>query len=119
MVNEFNLPNREWWGTFYNNILIAYRYDVLIDDTMFFLATKSHSDYLDKCPNDALMYTFIDYCKSLNSCKQLNAGDWNSKASINEFKALFGFEKVDLPLFKKYSPLVYLIKKAKQLIPSS
>lgn len=111
MMNEFSLSNREWWGVYYENNLIAYRYDVLIDNTMFFLATKSHTDYLHTCPNDALMFTFIEYCKDLPDCKELNAGDWNHKSSINEFKELFGFKRVDFPVYKKQNVLINSAKK--------
>ena len=67
---EFALLKREWWGIFYNDSLIAYNYGVLVDDTMFIFTAKSHADFLDKCPNDALLFTFLNYCKSLNSCKK-------------------------------------------------
>ena len=108
---------REWWGVYYKKKLIAYRYDILINDTMYFIATKSHTDFLDNCPNDALMYTFISYCKSLKGCKWLNAGDWNVyKPTINNFKQLFGFEKVDLPIYTKYNPLINIFKKLNSVI---
>ena len=120
MTKEFNLPNREWWGAYYDGILVAYRYDVLIDNAMCFLATKSHSEHLDKCPNDALMFTFIEYCKSLEDCIELNAGDWNeSRQTINRFKELFGFERVDLPMYTKYNPLVIFSKRVNELRKST
>lgn len=116
ITREFALPNREWWGVFYNGKLIAYRNDVLLNDTMYFLTTKSHSEFLDKCPNDALMYTFIDYCQSLDGCRRLNAGDWNEeRETINNFKELFGFQKIDLPVYAHFNPLVKLSKKIKRL----
>ncbi|MBI5739846.1 MAG: hypothetical protein HZA16_03910 [Nitrospirae bacterium] len=120
MIKEFSLPNREWWGVFHNGSLIAYRYAVLIDDTMHFRATKSRTDFLDKCPNDALMYAVLNYCKDNSECRQVSAGPWNaSKYSINKFKEQFGFERVDFPAYAKYSPFIIFVKRLLSLKVSS
>ena len=112
ITKEFNLPKREWWGSFYQGSLIAYNYSVQVDDAMAIYTAKSHTDFLDKCPNDALVYTFLDYCKSLDNCKKIIYGEWSREAgSLNEFKRKYGFERVDFPVYAKYNPLVLLCKK--------
>lgn len=109
MINEFSLPQREWCGVFYKDILIAYLYGYQIDNTMVISATKSHSDFLNKCPNDALLFTFLEYCKSLPGCKKVFFGDYvYAVPSLNEFKKKYGFEKVNLPVYANYNPLVRL-----------
>ena len=112
MTTLFNLPERQWWGTFHEGVLIAYHYAVQIDDTMYHLATKGHANYLDRCPNDALIFTFLDYCRGLGDCSQVHTGDWvEDKPSLNKFKEYFGFEKVDLPVYTWYNPAVRWVRK--------
>ncbi len=108
----FNLSKGDWWGSFYQGTLIAYIYAFQIDDTMLISAAKSHSNNLDKCPNDALLFSLLNYCKNLHDCKKVIFGDWSKDAqSLNEFKMKFGFKKKDLPLYVRYNPAVSLIKK--------
>ena len=112
MTKEFMQPNREWWGAYYEGILISYRYDVLIDDMMYFHVIKSHTDYLNKNANDALMYSFIEYCKTLENCIFINAGEHTPhRPGINAYKESFGFEKIDLPIYRKYNPLARIAKR--------
>ncbi len=111
ITKEFALPKREWWGSYCKGMLIAYFYSVQINDTIFIFAAKSHTDFLNKCPNDALFYTFLDYCKNLETCRQVIFGDWGKNTpTLNEFKQKYGFEKVCLPMYAKYNPLVHIMK---------
>jgi hypothetical protein len=111
MTTEFSLPGREWWGTFHEGSLIAYHYAVHIDDTMYHIATKGHADFLDRCPNDALIFTFLDYCRGLEGCEQVHTGDWcKDKPSLNRFKEYFGFERVDLPVYAWRNPLLRFVR---------
>lgn len=117
LMKEFSLPNREWWGAYFNNSLIAYMYGVLIDDTMYDFTAKSHTDFLDKCPNDALIFTFLEYCKNLTGCNQVIFGDWSKNVpSLNKFKENFGFEKVELPMYVWINPLLNSLKKIKVIV---
>jgi len=111
ILRLFDLPNREWWGAFYRGKLVAYRYAYLIENTMYSDTNKSHSQFLKEKPNDALLFTFIEYCKSIPNCEILRLGDWSkNNQGINEFKMKYGFEKVDLPVYANYNPLIRLAK---------
>lgn len=112
LLKEFSLPFREWWGAYYKETLIAYIYAVPINDTTFIYTAKSHTDHLDKCPNDALIYTFLDYCRGIDSCKQIIYGDWAKDAeSLNKFKEKFGFEKREVPMYEWLNPVIKLFCK--------
>jgi hypothetical protein len=106
---SFAMPQREWWGAYFQGSLIAYFYCLLIEDTMFIEAIKSHTDFLDKRPNDALMFAFLDYCRTLPGDIQVIGGDWcQGKETLNKYKESFGFERVDLPKYIHCHPLVLL-----------
>ncbi|MFB3885574.1 MAG: hypothetical protein ACE144_10125 [Thermodesulfobacteriota bacterium] len=112
MTREFSLPGREWWGAFNHGVLGAYYYAYQIEDTMFISAAKSHSNYLTYCPNDALLFTFIDYCRDRTDCKGVIFGDWSEAvSSLNDFKKKYGFEKTELPVYVRYNPAVRLLKR--------
>jgi hypothetical protein len=117
IIKLFKLSGGEWLGSFYNGALIAYYYTVQIEDTMIIQAAKSHTDFLDRCPNDALLYVFLSNCRNLNDCSTVIFGDWSNDApSLNIFKQKYGFEKTDLPGYVKYNPLVYAIKKVSTIL---
>lgn len=107
IVKLSKLTTGEWWGAFFDNKLIAYVYTFHVDDVVTISAAKSHSDYLDKCPNDALIFTIVDYCKNLPNCRKIDYGDWSTNnPNLNDFKQRFGFEKVDLPIYLNLNPMV-------------
>ena len=109
---EFSLSNREWWGVFFQDKLIAYFYAYMIDHTMFIVTAKSHTDFLDKCPNDCLLFKFLKYCRDLADCRQVIFGDWAPDTpTLNKFKEKYGFKKVDLPVYKKYNPIILSTKR--------
>lgn len=111
ITKEFSLPKREWWGAYYQNSLIAYIYAVPIDETMFIYAAKSITEHLDKCPNDALIFSFLNYCKELPDCNQVMFGDGGPTApGVNLFKEKLGFEEINLPVYTRYNPLVLMYK---------
>lgn len=111
---------KEYWGSFLNGSLIAFMKIFQINDTMIINYAASHTDHLDKCPNDALTCSIIDYCKELHECKKVSYGGWSiDRPSLNAFKQQFGFEKVDLPVYAKYNfdivPVAKKILEIKQL----
>jgi hypothetical protein len=101
MLREYSIPDREWWGVYVDNELVGYFYAYLIGSTMYISATKSHSDYMKLRPNDAWVFSFVEYCRNLPGCDQVVYGDWSPDApTLNEFKEQFGFEKRDLPVYR-------------------
>jgi hypothetical protein len=106
---------KEYWGSFYNDTLIAIMKFYQIDDTVIINYSSSHTDYMDKCPNDALMFSILDYCKQLKDCKKVSYGLWSTdRESLNRFKLKFGFERVDLPVYAKYN--FHIIPVAKKIL---
>ncbi|MBI5739845.1 MAG: hypothetical protein HZA16_03905 [Nitrospirae bacterium] len=105
-IKQFNgdKGKKEYWGSFYKGLLIAYMKVFQINDTMIINYAASHTDHLDKCPNDALTYSIIDCCRELPECRQVSYGAWSTdRPSLNEFKNKFGFAREDLPVYAKYN----------------
>ncbi|RJO60861.1 hypothetical protein C4544_04265 [candidate division WS5 bacterium] len=119
IIKQFNIDKgkKEYWGSFYNGNLIAFMTVVPINGTMMINQGSSHTDHLDKCPNDALRYTFLEYCKTVKECQQVISGLWSdNKPTLNEFKESYGFEKVDLPLYIRDNfPMLRKLLMMKQL----
>lgn len=102
MKNEFQISGREWWGVWYESRLIAYLYAFLIDKTMHISATKSHSDELRQRPNDAVVYSFLEYCRDHDECVEVVFGDVSlDNPSLNQFKEQFGFRRRSIPIYRK------------------
>ncbi|MEW6602337.1 MAG: hypothetical protein AB1499_15300 [Nitrospirota bacterium] len=117
ITKELSQPKREWWGAFNEGRVIAYIYSVQIDDTMFMYTAKSHTEHLEKCPNDALIFTFLNYCRELPDCRQVIFGDGGPTApTVNTFKIRLGFEEILMPVYARYNPLVLACKKGKSYI---
>lgn len=119
IIKEFSLPDRQWWGAFNKGELVAYYYAHQVEGVMFINAAKSHSDFLDTCPNDALLFTFLEHCKNLGDCDRVIFGDWAEDVpSLNAFKEKFGFEKVDLPVYRWVNPLVRIVRTGLERVKS-
>lgn len=105
-IKQFNgdRGKKDYWGSFYNGTLIAYMKVFQIVGTMIINYAASHTDHLDKCPNDALTFSIIDHCKKLPDCQKVSYGGWDKKRpALNKFKENYGFERVDLPVYEKYN----------------
>lgn len=115
LIKQFNIDKgqKEYWGSFYKGKLIAFFTMIQIDDLMIITNGSSHSAYLNKCPNDALRFDFLEYCRKLKDCRKIISGLWSeTKPSLNEFKESFGFERVELPVYARYNlNLVPIAKK--------
>lgn len=106
MRREFAIPGREWWGAFLEGRLLSYYYSYLINGTMIISAAKSDTAYLKLNPNDAVTFSFLEYCARLPDCHAVIYGDYSPEVkSLNEFKEQFGFEKKSLPVYRAESPL--------------
>lgn len=93
---EFAKPNREWWGVFSGNKLGAYMYAVQIDDTMHFLVTKVHSDFMPLRASDFLYFTLLEYSRDLPGCRRVNTGRGLQAAGVDRFKAGHGFQRMEV-----------------------
>jgi hypothetical protein len=114
LIKQFNIykTEKESWGAFYRGSLIAFINIFQVDGTMMISNVSSHTDHLDKCPNDALLFTILDDCRNRQDCKKVSYGDWSlDRPSLNEFKQKYGFERVDLPMYAEYNPIVVFLKK--------
>lgn len=119
-IKQFNgdRGKKEYWGSFYNDTLIAYMKIQQMYDMMMINNVASHSSHLDKCPNDALLFSVLEYCRNLPSCKKVSHGGWdNDNPTLNKFKQKYGFERVDLPVYAKYYfHILPILKKILELI---
>lgn len=118
-IKQFNADRgkKEYWGSFYNDSLVAFMKIYQMDDTMIISYAASHSDHLDKCPNDALTFCILDYCKKLPECNKVSYGVWDpNRPALNKFKENYGFERVDVPVYAKYNfHILPLIRKILQM----
>lgn len=109
MLNWFVLRDREWWGAFRESRLIAYMYFYLIEDTLVLNTIKSHTEYLDKRPNDVLLSAVVQYARNLPACRRVCAGRWHpTVSSLNRWKESHGFERVDYPCYAHFHPAIAL-----------
>lgn len=104
---NFSLIDREIWGAFIKDKLIAYIRTINIEKNIFITNAMSHSDYLSFYPNDALIYTYLTNKKeTAPDIKRVLFGLYCSKKSINKFKMQLGFQKVDFPLYRWVNPMI-------------
>jgi hypothetical protein len=101
-LREFSIPGREWWGAYLEGRLIAYLYAYVVGNTLTISAFKSHSEFLRFAPNDALLFTFLEYARDCLDCEHVLYGDWNEEVpTLNEFKQRFGFSKKVVPVYRR------------------
>jgi len=106
---ESCLPNREWWGVYSGPRLVGYLYAYLIEGTMLLDSTKFHADALSDRPSDILHFVFLEYCRELNGCVRVSAGNCvPATPSIDGFKESHGFRRIDYPAFTWYNPVLRL-----------
>lgn len=122
-IKQFNgdRGKKDYWGSFYKGSLIAFMKIEQIDDTVTINNVASLSDHLDKCPNDAALFSVLEYYKNLSECKKVIHGGWDkNRPTLNKFKEKYGFEREDLPVYAKYNfkiiPAVKRILEIKQLV---
>ena len=115
MTHEFALQGREWWGAFFEGRLVAYYYSHVISRTLYINAAKSHTDFLNHGPNDALVFSLLEHHRNQADCDRIVYGDWSPDVpSLNEFKEQYGFAHVTLPVFRVQTPLMRLALQLKR-----
>jgi hypothetical protein len=103
---EFTFPWVESWGAYADGVLVAYISAYQVEDTMCLCSSASHSDYLSLCPNDALIFTFLDSCKGRENCKRVTFGLYCDDEPLNQFKMRLGFRRVDIPIYRYTNPVI-------------
>lgn len=102
----FRLPNRTWLGAFLDGRLIAYYHAYEVDGVAFISAAKSHTEGLHACPNDALLYCYLEDRARGGSCVGVVFGDATQEgSSLDRFKGTYGFRVRALPEFRWLSPV--------------
>ncbi len=92
----------ELWGAFYGGRMIAYLSVQVAGQRAIIDGAKSISEYLYACPNDALVYSFVDSCRERSGLEEIWYGHWSEdKPTLNDFKQSFGFERRKIPVYRK------------------
>ena len=93
---EFAKPGREWWGAFHREKLGAYMYGYLVDQTMHLANVKIHTDFVKQHAGDLLLFSLVEYSKTLSECSQVDVGrSAPDSPSVDKWKELHGFERVE------------------------
>ncbi len=99
------LHDRPVWGAYVDRKLVAYMRTIILGDRLIISSTMSHSDFLDRCPNDGLLFTAL-HETAAEGIRTATFGLPSQRSSLNEFKERFGFVPRDFPIFRWINPLV-------------
>ena len=92
--------DRQFWLAYNEKKLAAYFHTTVVNDLCIINAAKSHSEYLSNYPNDALIYTVLDYAINKRKCKLIEYGDFvEGDKQLNRFKEGYGFKKMDMAMY--------------------
>lgn len=91
MVKHFGLPGRDWWGAFLEDRLIAYIFTEAVDSVLFVRAVKTHTDFFNLCPSDALHFTVLENAAKSGQIKRVIHGGADGTATLNRYKEQFLF----------------------------
>jgi hypothetical protein len=104
---EFSLEGRDWFGVFSGERLIAFLYTCLVDRTAHLLVTKFNHRFLEMRPSDFLHFEVIRHYQDLEECEEIYAGrSIATAATIDRFKAGYGFERVEMAAYQWTNPAV-------------
>ena len=95
-----------------DDCVIAYFHCIVVEQSMSITAAKSHSRFLSDYPNDALVFSALDYAFNHWDCNAVLYGDYASQdEKLNEFKLGYGFEVYSVPQFEHLTTGGRLVKK--------
>ncbi len=95
-----------------DNRVVAYFHCIVVEQTMSITAAKSHSDFLSEYPNDALVFTAMDYAYNHWNCQSIIYGDFSPDDSqLNQFKFGYGFQCHEIAQYEFLRPGVRFLKK--------
>lgn len=92
----------ELWGAFHDGRMIAYLSVQVAGRRAVIDGAKSMTEYLQTCPNDALVFTFVDSCRERGDIDEIWFGHWSeNKTTLNDYKQSFGFKSERVPYYRK------------------
>ncbi len=107
---EFNLEvNREWWGAYVDETLVAYLRTYQVDGIRVIQQAKADTTYFKHYPMDALYFTVLRKASENTACRCIINGS-PLHESVNHFKEQFLFKHLKYPCF---SSIAWLVKTAK------
>ncbi|MBX3423890.1 MAG: hypothetical protein KF752_20220 [Pirellulaceae bacterium] len=106
---EARLPGRQWWGAYIEGNLVAYLRSYQVGNRLVIQQVKSDTNYLKSSPVDALYYSVLSQAASDPSCDLIFNGE-PMHASLNQFKELYLFRAVDLPVYSSNAMLINFYK---------
>jgi len=102
--NLFALPDRDWWGAFSQGRLVAYYFSYAVADTVLIDTAKTHSEFLDQNPTDALLFTLMEDALNNKGCRRIFYGDWTpDDEKLTRFKEQHGFAVKAFPAYRHLS----------------
>ena len=111
-------PYTEFWGAMYQGRMIAYLAVHVAGHRAIIDGAKSVTEQLKQCPNDALVYTFLESCRERGTVAEIIYGGWSAdKPTLNRFKESFGFSGERLPFLRRlFFGLIRCPKKAQAVL---
>lgn len=95
-------PYTEFWGALHEGHMIAYLAIHVAGHRAIIDGAKSMTEHLNQCPNDALVYTFLESCRERGTVEEIFYGGWSSdKPTLNRFKESFGFSVEKIPFLRR------------------
>ena len=98
MRRDFNSDGRIWMGAWQGNRLVAYVVTLQVENTMIIEKAKSHTDFLQFCPSDALYFRVLEAAATNETCTRI----FNSRPQrpgIDRFKKQFLFSPTLIPMY--------------------
>jgi hypothetical protein len=112
------VPYTEFWGAMYEGHMIAYLAVHVAGHRAIIDGAKSVTGQLKQCPNDALVYTFLESCRERGTVDEIVYGGWSEdKPTLNRFKESFGFSGEKIPFLRRlFFGLIRCPKRAQKVL---
>ncbi len=96
------VPYTEFWGAFHEGRMIAYLAIHVAGHRAIIDGAKSLTEQLNQCPNDALVFRFLESCRERGTIEEIFYGGWSEdKPTLNRFKESFGFAGERIPYLRR------------------
>lgn len=103
MHRQFALDKRRWLGAFRGGRLVAYYYYYCVEDVVIVDSCKSHTDYLEHRPNNALLFHTLEDARDAGGIRLVAHGGPSANPSLDQFKAQYMMRPTALPSYSKLS----------------